>query len=79
MNEVLQYGALGILGTIVIFVIPFVVKFLVDFIRELRQDQIDMVTSFKETIDNHLDHETIAMNTLVDTIERLCKMWEDGK
>jgi len=72
MQEILQYGALGILGVLVLFIVPFLIKFLVDFIREMKRD-------FQNTIENHLDHETIAMNNLVDAIERLCTMWENNK
>ena len=79
MQEILQYGALGILGVLVLFIVPFLIKFLVDFIRELRRDNQESLEKFQETINNHLDHETLAMNALIDAIERLCNMWENGK
>ena len=79
MNEVLQYGALGILGVLILFIVPFLIKFLVDFIRELKKDNEKMVHDFKETIENHMQHETLAIGHLVDAVERLCTMWENNK
>ncbi len=78
MNEVLQYGALGILAVLILFIVPFLVKFLVNFILELKRDNQRLVQEFRTTIDNHLDHQTMALGTLAHAIEKLCAMWEEN-
>ena len=37
-----------------------------------RKAFIELTTDFKNTVDNHLDHETEALRDLTKAIERLC-------
>lgn len=79
MNEILQYGALGILGVLVLFVIPYLVKWLVGFIECQKKEMADISRGFKNTIDNHLNTQAKTMEELAAAIRRLCEMWENGK
>jgi len=93
MNEILQYGALGILGVLILFIVPFLIKFLVDFIRELREESRKQTEGFTTVIENHLLHSQLETQEFIKCIDRLTEtvdgvgemvkklndMWENGK
>lgn len=76
MEEVLQYGTLGILAVVVIFGLLFLIKWLTGFIECQKKVIAGMTEDFKNTMDNHLDCQAEVMKELTRAIENLCRSME---
>lgn len=61
-------------GVMVVLTAVFIVIYFMDR-RDSRIDRqrfIDISESYNETVSNHVDHETDALNELTEAIRRLC-------
>ena len=66
-QEFAQFGVAGI----TLAILFFIVRYFVSTIREKDKEIIKLFADFKETIDNHLAHETKAFERLTEVIEKL--------
>ena len=56
MNPYVNYSAIGILGVMVLAVVPFLIRWLVGHIDNQSQRMDELTREFRQTIDNHVDH-----------------------